>query len=245
MSEPILSYKRPSSRESPASPAVPASSPNPQSQSASPKVKHHAGARKVSSRRRALQDFYNISSDEPTTKKSDPDSLPSPEELNNIIQNSSINDILKLRNRITHTLNSQDSAKKSIIYDNYYELIKLSETLSDLSKGMHNEVNGLGIYEEKQESKEKFMDDVLSDLHDFINSEDTKMFNRPFEEILDVPQEVTSSKVLDEVNQLLNIKGNLDEQEKEKVASQIDSLIEKLPQHELLQLQLNKLKQRL
>ncbi|RLV96622.1 hypothetical protein JA1_000176 [Spathaspora sp. JA1] len=192
MTEPILSYKRPSSRISPSTPTPPTSSPNPSNtQSPQPTT---ATTRKVSSRRKALQDFYNLQEQEKQQDKhepkldKDPDALPQPEELDEFIQTQPIQEILKLRNKITHTLNSQDSAKKSIIYDNYYELIKLSDTLLDLSKSHQQEVNGLGIYSEepeKSQSKQEYIDSILSDLHGFINSNETSLFNRPFEEIIE------------------------------------------------------------
>ena len=54
-------------------------------------------------------------------------------DIDNLIKTAPIEEILKIRNDLSAKLNSSNQTKKSIIYDNYYELIKLSNTLSDLS----------------------------------------------------------------------------------------------------------------
>lgn len=118
--------------------------------------------RKVSSRRKALQDFYKLhqeggkeSESEQDFNKFEPKSekdaledqeltarkeaislaeeLKDPEAINAFIKNASASELLKVRNQASGKLNFHDSEKKSIIYDNYYELIKLNQVLSDLS----------------------------------------------------------------------------------------------------------------
>lgn len=207
---PVLSYKKPSSassRQQSSTPSHP-SSPLP-SQIESPRISSTT-SRQVLSRRKALQDFYNIHHQE--SQDTNVDELASKplvsssetfynvnfnnaEELSKFMKNTPIEEILKLRNSITNKLNSHDLAKKSIIYDNYYELIKLSQILGDLSKpksvAKENAMEGLGIFTntpnepttKTKEINDHDLDSIFTDLSKFIN-EDVQQFNTEFETVV-------------------------------------------------------------
>ncbi|KAG2733277.1 hypothetical protein G9P44_004267 [Scheffersomyces stipitis] len=225
MAEGQLSYKKPSlqtgangSRSQVSSPQLNTNNSN-NSVPGSPSTPT-VGTRKISSRRKALQEFYNIqekedvNGSENTPTKSSGHSqnqnnsiskgpenivnLQDPAELASFVKNASIEDILKLRNSVSSKLNTHDSEKKSIIYDNYYELIKLSQTLESISNARpqfsnSTTLNGLGIYEENgqntSEAKDSdYLESTLSELSSFITSESSK-FNDNFETIVQKLQE--------------------------------------------------------
>ncbi|KAK6463897.1 hypothetical protein DFJ63DRAFT_311197 [Scheffersomyces coipomensis] len=223
---PVLSYKVPSSQKGGS--RVPSQTSTPILNNSAPSTPN-IGSRKVSSRRKALQEFYNISHDEdhpgsidsslksdtqtlsPTQDRSNGDksdilpktrtranstklNLNNPEDVANFIKTGNIEDILKLRNSITNKINTHASEKKTIIYDNYYELIKLSQTLSDISNAMplkeEKELNGLGIFSENgaDDSKaaingEDYLDSVLSDFSNFLKN-DAVVFDGEFEDVV-------------------------------------------------------------
>ncbi|ABN66383.2 predicted protein [Scheffersomyces stipitis CBS 6054] len=212
MAEGQLSYKKPSlqtgangSRSQVSSPQLNTNNSN-NSVPGSPSTPT-VGTRKISSRRKALQEFYNIQekedvngSENTPTKSSGHDqiNLQDPAELASFVKNASIEEILKLRNSVSSKLNTHDSEKKSIIYDNYYELIKLSQTLESISNARpqfsnSTTLNGLGIYEENgqntSEAKDSdYLESTLSELSSFITSESSK-FNDNFETIVQKLQE--------------------------------------------------------
>lgn len=172
------------------------------------------GSRKVSSRRKALQEFYKLqeaenqkssqqeSNDIPTSNKTESDSGPiglgietgqteslepheeidveklaDPAEMEKYIQSAPIEEMLRLRNRAAGKLNYHDVEKKSIIYDNYYELIKLSLVLSNLNAETtrHTKVPE----ESKLKVTDKYVNDVLGELTDFLAG-DGALFNQDF-----------------------------------------------------------------
>lgn len=209
---PILSYKRPSTASSKqiSNPPSHPSSPLPNSQINSPKIPpSNPTSRQVLSRRKALQDFYNIHHQEITgydddEKKQTLDgsteelkevSFNNPDEFSKFVKSTSIEDILKLRNSITNKQNSHDLAKKSIIYDNYYELIKLSQILGDLSKPKpppkDDSLDSFKIFtdtdtETKTKTKEiedDYLDSVFNDLTSFIER-DVSRFNSDFDSVI-------------------------------------------------------------
>ncbi|KAK6203270.1 uncharacterized protein RJT21DRAFT_113182 [Scheffersomyces amazonensis] len=218
---PVLSYKKPSLNSS----RVPSQTSTPligSSNNSSPSTPT-AGTRKISSRRKALQEFYNISHNEDESDISninegspskDPNheeikekqpkrtrtnstnlNLENNEDVTNFIKTSNIEDILKLRNSLTNKLNSHAVEKKTIIYENYYELIRLSQTLHDISnatpsKQENNNVDGLGIFSTSNDNNEKSIDNtedylnsVLTEFSDFINN-DAKKFDGSFEDVV-------------------------------------------------------------
>lgn len=239
---PVLSYKKPSSassRQQSSTPSHP-SSPLPKSQFESPRISSATTSRQVLSRRKALQDFYNIhhqesqdtnieeliSSSETTNNVNFND----PEQLSKFMKSTPVEEILKLRNSITNKLNSHDLAKKSIIYDNYYELIKLSQILGDLSKpkpvAKENTLDGLGIFtnppnELKTKTKEindHDLDSIFTDLSKFIN-EDVQQFNTEFETVVKSLQKDFDN---DDNDSASSMKGIAENSEKDKFPESIN-----------------------
>ena len=238
----MLSYKKPSSassRQQSSTPSHP-SSPLPKSQFESPRISSATTSRQVLSRRKALQDFYNIhhqesqdtnieeliSSSETTNNVNFND----PEQLLKFMKSTPVEEILKLRNSITNKLNSHDLAKNSIIYDNYYELIKLSQILGDLSKpkpvAKENTLDGLGIFtnppnELKTKTKEindHDLDSIFTDLSKFIN-EDVQQFNTEFETVVKSLQKDFDN---DDNDSASSMKGIAENSEKDKFPESIN-----------------------
>lgn len=228
-STPVLSYKKPStvnksnseSNSSSHSPTPVASKPGtPRLSSSSNTSTGVNTGRKILSRRKALQEFYHIQGLQKSEKlendntnqnkeaKQDNDNkqkidFTNPDTLRQFVKESSIEEILKVRNSITNDLNSHDSAKKSIIYDNYYELIKLNQVLGDLSKskvpsepvqsnedinkGFKNlslQVNEKANKPSAYQISETYLDDVFNDLSSFIKQQ-SDQFDHPFEKVIE------------------------------------------------------------
>lgn len=230
---PILSYKKPShnnnssQRVASSAPSTPnlsqpdspigsqhfqlSSPPPPLDSPRSSSTASFVTTRKVSSRRKALQEFYHLNENSNGNLNSSSVSttpgvitsvenldISNPENIDNMIKNSPIEDILRLRNSISSKLNSSNQTKKSIIYDNYYELIKLSNTLADLStaKLIKKKDSSLPfkLYEAEEENdannvtkgttKEEYVDKTLDELSEFVLHEGDK-FNGSFNEVLD------------------------------------------------------------
>lgn len=211
MDNPELSYKKPSKKVK-----GDGSSSEPLAESL------RVSSRKVSSRRRALQDFYKISEDDqkqksemsleneankpeqtshgPGETESTGESVPpasvdfeDAEAVKQFLQLASINDILKERNEVSGKLLSQELTKKSIIYDNYYELIKLRQILDGVSKSSivnttqsaQSALDDLTNLNSGKETPEavKSVEQILGDLKNFINKE-SKTFNADFNSVI-------------------------------------------------------------
>lgn len=195
---PVLSYKKPSTN-TPSQPSSPIVSDSGSSSPKLPSVGATQG-RNVLMRRKALQDFYKLQQSEKQAEKEsvtpaeeapkhpetgDEQINPNnPDEFNAYIKAHPIEDILRLRNSITGQLNSQDLAKKSIVYDNYYELIKLNQVLEGLSvsKGINKSSetpapDALGIFSSKAkqnkvpEITDEYLDQVFDELSTFVTNE--------------------------------------------------------------------------
>lgn len=153
------------------------------------------GSRKVSSRRKALQDFYKLhqekgeSTPEPAPQEAKeeetkdpeeptlPEDLSDPSKMKEFIKTASVSQLLKVRNTASGKLNYHDSEKKSIIYDNYYELIKLNQVLSDLS-GKEKKKSVLDE-EEKEVVTDEHLQKAMEDLTTFLNDKAAR-FNQDF-----------------------------------------------------------------
>lgn len=230
---PILSYKKPSSQAGTAisTPVLPSP---PVSQLSPPK----ASSRKVLNRRKALQEFYNIQQQQekeiestgnhkpteeegaPTIASSPKATLTDPDALAKFTKTSTIEDILRLRNSITNKLNSHDLAKKSIIYDNYYELIRLSETLDTLTNPNEKSLAPA----DQPESIEAIFDD----LHTFITTESAK-FDAPFETVVDtLKQDISELKVSDSTASIVGLRDEkqFPELDNEGLAREVDLLLD-------------------
>lgn len=113
----------------------------------------------IQAQREALKNFYKLNqpqNEEPTTipQQEDAKSLTSShknsfgdidpyntEEVHQFVTDESFYTILKTENRVLDRLNSAKSDIKSIIYNNYYELIKINTVLEDLILPKDNNVH--------------------------------------------------------------------------------------------------------
>lgn len=264
-STPQLSYKKPSLN----SPKVQSTSSFTQeANDSSPSATPVAATRKVS-RRKALQDFYKMEDakkGEPKAIDSDSKVPTSEADLQEFLQTSSMEEILKLRNDVSGRQSSQDLEKKEIIYDNYYELIKLSETLNNLSKPSLKKSAGLQIIQQDTIS-DTYVDETLQELSNFISNDATK-FSDDFRNVLKnlnqneaddsasvtaivdskepIPENIDRAKLIQEINSLLSA-GKHDSDLKQKMELEIHLILEKLDYklEELLILQLNDIKNKL
>lgn len=168
------------------------------------------------------------------------------EQFEQFIKNTPIQDILKLRNSITTNLNSHDSERKAIIYDNYYELIKLNETLGSLSKPMvpSDDVNNFvgfkktstadeaQIKDTKIASNKSSLLDSLDDLQQFISNR-TKTYHGNFPDVIknlqqeyqDAPDSKDDSSVhgiLNETDEILKFPDSID---KSRLITEINQIL--------------------
>lgn len=256
---PVLSYKKPSSQAgtAPSTPIIP--SPG-ASQLSPPKP----SSRKVLNRRKALQEFYNIQQQQEkeiqSTNKSvgnesqreeklsesgnsttKPDisiaTLTDPDALANFTETSNIEEILKLRNSITNKLNSHDLAKKSIIYDNYYELIRLSDTLDSLvtSTGTGTESDKKSTISENlslsvtNKPETISIEAIFEDLHLFLTTESAK-FEKPFETVISTLRqdfsELTQSDSQASIIGITEENGFPEDIDKEELAKEVGVLLD-------------------
>lgn len=217
--------------------------------------------RKVS-RRKALQDFYKIESEGNGDENLNATPLHE-QDLDKFLQTSSIVDILKLRNTISGTQSSQDLEKKEIIYNNYYELIKLNDTLNNLSNPSLKKDDKILSTETISDT---YVDETLEDLSGFLSNTASK-FSDDLKSVLKnlnqheadddasvtgiventpiVESTVDKIQLINEINMLLA--GNIDKSVKPTIELDIQSILKNLSvkQDDLLILQLNDIKRKL
>lgn len=85
--------------------------------------------------------------------------------------NSEFKDLVKDTNKLTSSINLINSSIKNIIYNNYYELIKLNEFLKDLNE---LDLSKLIIHEHDEETKKT---DALNLLNDSLEKASVKSIN--------------------------------------------------------------------
>lgn len=194
------------------------------------------------SRRKALQDFYSINEPESSQGDSgrgqDFDTSNLSSGIEKFTNNGTdeyldlpIEEILKLRNSISFTLNSYDLTQKSLIYDNYHELISLSNTLRDFSlprpqksKPQLLESFGISVPSDGEEKSEKetsgdFIEDTLTDLRSFVGSK-VKRFSSDFESLIQgLQQEFKEGSEADSSASVESIKEN---QEQDNLPDSLD-----------------------
>lgn len=133
-----------------------------------------------------------------------PSSLKTAEDVEQFIKTSSTRDILKLRNKIQLQLSSSSQKKKEIIYDNYYELIKLSNMLGDLSESKRlisnipsvqdsekiDSLSGFKIFSQTDDNNgpevsiDTYLEEVLNGLSNFNQSTIKKFTTGGFDDVL-------------------------------------------------------------
>lgn len=204
---PVLSYKK---RQKPSGPALnlPALGSDVSNSATSPSapgtpVLGAATSRKVLSRRKALQEFYKIQDseaslgEEPKDVSSQVEALDDPHKLNEFLRTAKAADILKVRNSAANKLNFHDLEKKSIIYDNYYELIKLNQVLSNLSADKDKKKSPMDEEREKPVTDE-YVNSVLAELSAFLTNE-ASQFNQDFQKVVELICRETDSDSMSSV----------------------------------------------
>lgn len=98
----------------------------------------------IKAQRAALKNFYKLKEDTEAEESSAPKNTPSYslgeaepaciEDLDEYIATEPYLNLLKTENKVLEKLSSSKSEIKSIIYNNYYELIKINNVLEDLIK---------------------------------------------------------------------------------------------------------------
>ncbi|KAG5419892.1 hypothetical protein I9W82_001772 [Candida metapsilosis] len=152
-------------------------------------------------------DNANKEKTDPSSTKShiEPSDLKTAEDVEQFIKTSTTKDILQLRNKIQSQLSSSSQKKKEIIYDNYYELIKLSNMLGDLSESNKQIANvstaqdvpvdslsGFKIFNQPQTvdengshvSVDAYLDEVLNELSNFNQTTIKKFTTGGFDDVL-------------------------------------------------------------
>lgn len=280
-----LSYKKPALKKNGETtlPKVNLASPRPET------VNGNA-ARKVLSRRKALQEFYQLQNQQPKDLPSESTSSISesdkatlqppfteidfqdPNAFKEYIRNTNIKEILRLRNQISNTLNSHELEKKSIIYDNYYELIKLNNTLKNLhtvqtksddimntftqtntveldQKAILDNLNNLKDYMDTKASV--FHNDFstvlakLQENHDYSDAESNSSIKGVVNHDTSIPESVNKTQLISEIDLLLD-PSKLDASESQELRGQITRILSELNSEDmLLKSQLESIKQSL
>lgn len=209
----MLAYKKPNRRTPKNSPLSATSSRFPDSEGTLGPVTNSEPTRKVLSRRRALQEFYKLQQGKADNTKSEheaelndndgkdvtlvvapsdgnaPESMPvlkDPAELKKFLKTSSGIELLNVRNNSAGKLNHHDLGRKAIIYDNYYELIKLNHVLSNLSgeqkKGSHldEDLNNT----KEQPATEDYVVNVLEEISNYFKTT-ASQFNEDFVSVVE------------------------------------------------------------
>lgn len=207
------------------------------------------------SRRKALQDFYSINESESSQanpkKGQEIDTSNVSSDIERFTNNDTdeyldrpIEEILKLRNSVSFTLNSYDLTQKSLIYDNYHELINLSNTLKDFSlpkpqRGKQHllESFGISVPSEGDEKSDKgtsadFIEDTFADLRNFVASK-VKRFSTDFESLIqELRQELKDGSEADSNASVKSIKENSEQDnlpdnlDKDMFVKELNSLLQ-------------------
>lgn len=165
------------------------------------------GTRKVLNRRKALQDFYRLNAADANgpeidvqssgrlsieglgitgaateEKPFDPEALlerlSDESHMNEFLKSASAKDILKARNAAASKLNHHDLERKSIIYNNYSELIKLNQILNDIFDAK-KPVSEFAHADDESTVTNESIDEYLGDLSAFLKTE-AAVFNLDF-----------------------------------------------------------------
>ncbi|KAI3406771.2 hypothetical protein KGF56_000376 [Candida oxycetoniae] len=295
-SSPALSYKKPrkdhisSSSSTPTTPILNTSSPNlsiaSSTDSAVTDARHPHSVqqnthRKISNRRKALQEFYHLQSNKQQetdagsgtglgTGENNSSTLKSPalrstaaavansnldhhkidtvEDIGKFIEDSSMVEILKLRNSLQAKINSSNQRKKEIMYDNYHELIKLSKTLSKFCESKVSmsfqpecvdNLSGFKIFKQNSDSSvndeidfDTYMDDSIKELTGFNETRVKKMTLGGFDQVLDrliqdAAESDTNASIIgiSDINGGNDIVSHGDEEKPQVLANEIDYIL--------------------
>lgn len=150
-------------------------------------------------RRNALKEYYKLKQQQQEVKEKKEESESEDEILTNEIlqdkpieeidlQDAEFKEILQKTNKLTSSINLINSSIKDIIYNNYYELIKLNDYLEEF-----NDLNS-SIYKKKKESKDLLS--ILEDKEEVKVEEDGFLkLNKLMKNILDFNEIEFNSKI--------------------------------------------------
>lgn len=149
--------------------------------------------RRVLSQRKKLQEFYKLHTENQGQASSviaNEDQLLNriqelrdAEALARFVKESSAQDMLKVRNEIAQKLNYHDLEKKTIIYDNYLELIKLDQTLASVKDGHIEVLDKDKLLFGNTDPKLKTFHEVFAELQTFVSNE-AAVFNQDFRSVV-------------------------------------------------------------
>ncbi|CDK28727.1 unnamed protein product [Kuraishia capsulata CBS 1993] len=87
-------------------------------------------------------EIQQATTDEPDDGPNTDTKEPSLEDFEEFVKSSEFKTLLKVENKICEELNSNQSEIKSIIYNNYYELIKINDVLLNMKKRNEGTTDG-------------------------------------------------------------------------------------------------------
>lgn len=203
------------------------------------------GVGSSSSRRKALKDFYKLQelqkqelaqvgkegsdiqkdaegaktdkANEPKETKIPPKVL-SLDNIDDFLAETDFIKLVEIENEITDALNSNQSEIKSIIYNNYYELIKINDVLKNLINKNSNSISVV-----KNAGKEEFFDDNDDDNEIKIGEDESS--ESVIDSLNNIKKNIQSLKSVD-MSVLTNSDLNPDKEiEKIKMTKQIDNLV--------------------
>ncbi|GME66951.1 unnamed protein product [[Candida] boidinii] len=203
------------------------------------------GVGSSSSRRKALKDFYKLQelqkqelaqvgkegsdiqkvnegaktdkANEPKEAKIPPKVL-SLDNIDDFLAETDFIKLVEIENEITDALNSNQSEIKSIIYNNYYELIKINDVLKNLINKNSNSISVV-----KNAGKEEFFDDNDDDNEIKIGEDESS--ESVIDSLNNIKKNIQSLKSVD-MSVLTNSDLNPDKEiEKIKMTKQIDNLV--------------------
>lgn len=148
--------------------------------------------RKVLAHRKKLQEFYRLHAENQEEKKTEEvkeeaslstiEKLQDPEVLDQFVKKAGAHEMLKIRNELALKLNFHDLEKKTIIYDNYSELIKLDQTLASVKQGTLTDEDRFLLLQgdQKKQTIVELLEETLASLKN-----EATVFNQDFRSVID------------------------------------------------------------
>lgn len=151
-----------------------------------------SGTRRVLSHRKKLQEFYKLHAESQGEQKveevkeepklSRTEQLKDSRALKQFTKESTAQEMLKVRNEIALKLNFHDLEKKTIIYDNYSELIKLDQTLGSVKNGTLEPQDEDRFVVNPKHGKQNFRE-ILLQVQGSVEKE-AAIFNQDFQSVI-------------------------------------------------------------
>lgn len=226
--------------------------------------------RRILERRKALQDFYTLAPGIPNTEQrysgsneldvnvksgllsdSLDDSLQfkSSQEFDTFMSNASIEQILHCHNTIAARLDAHDSSKKAMIYDNYYQLIQLSETLHGISSPANANESPRDPMRQRSTTMNSLdeFDSLMTNL-ELFTANTVPIYDLPFAIMMqnscpDPINTIYSPSLISEITTLLNIDpSTLNSDVRKRLFNQVSEILTLVENNSLIYTQLNRIK---